>query len=182
MPGKSTDYIDWDEYFMSVAFLSSLRSKDPKTQVGACIVNDNRILATGYNGATRGFNDDLFPWNSTGEITGDILKIKNTFVVHAEANAIDNFNGYKRDLKGSTLYVTLFPCPECAKKIVQNGISKVIYARMYSDQNQVKASHIIFHHANVEVCQYKDGADKEEVVSYQSKLKKLVKNFSSSKN
>ena len=100
---------------MMIAVTSSLRSKDPHNQVGACIVDkQKRILATGYNGAPPGFKDRYFPWDSKGEKTGDILKIKNTFVIHAEQNAIDNFRGNKKDLEGATLYVTWFPC-NCPK-------------------------------------------------------------------
>lgn len=177
MPGKNEDYISWDEYFMTFALLSSLRSKDPSNQVGACIVKDNRILAAGYNGATRGFPDDEFPWDSTGEQTNEVLKIKNTFVVHAEQNAIDNFRGDKKDLEGSTLYVTWFPCNECAKRIAQNGISKVIYLRMYSHPELVEATKMIFDYAKIEVEQYKAGCNREELVGYQKKLKIQAKNI-----
>ena len=115
-----TDYISWDEYFMGVAMLAARRSKDPNTQVGACIVSqDNIIISTGYNGMPKGCSDDLFPWERTGEET------KYPYVVHAELNAILNANG--RDLRGSKLYVALFPCNECAKAIIQSGVKEVIY-------------------------------------------------------
>lgn len=181
MAGKNKDYISWDEYFMGVALLSSLRSKDPSNQVGACIVKNHRILACGYNGATYGFSDDIFPWDSLGEKTGDILNIKNTFVVHAEQNAIDNFRGNKKELEDATLYVTWFPCNECAKRIVQNGIKKVVYARMYSDKKTIKATKRIFSYANVELVEYKDGADKTELTTKQKELKILAKTFASKK-
>ena len=117
---KRTDYISWDEYFMGVALLASMRSKDPNTQVGACIVDvDNRILSIGYNGFPAGCSDDAFPWAREGEDT------KYPYVVHAELNAILNANG--RDLRGSKLYVALFPCNECAKAIIQSGIREIIY-------------------------------------------------------
>ena len=117
---KRTDYISWDEYFMGVAMLAARRSKDPSTQVGACIVSqDNIIISTGYNGMPKGCSDDAFPWNRDGEET------KYPFVVHAELNAILNANG--RDLRGSKLYVALFPCNECAKAIIQSGIREVYY-------------------------------------------------------
>lgn len=117
---KRADYINWDEYFMGVAMLAARRSKDPNTQVGACIVSqDNIIISTGYNGMPKGCSDDLFPWERTGEET------KYPYVVHAELNAILNANG--RDLRGSRLYVALFPCNECAKAIIQCGIKEVIY-------------------------------------------------------
>ena len=117
---KRTDYINWDEYFMGVAMLAARRSKDPSTQVGACIVSqDNIIISTGYNGMPKGCSDDEFPWNREGEDT------KYPYVVHAELNAILNSNG--RDLRGSRIYVALFPCNECAKAIIQSGIREVIY-------------------------------------------------------
>ena len=117
---KRTDYISWDEYFMGVAMLAARRSKDPSTQVGACIVSqDNIIISTGYNGMPKGCSDDEFPWNRDGEDT------KYPYVVHAELNAILNANG--RDLRGSKLYVALFPCNECAKAIIQSGIREVYF-------------------------------------------------------
>ena len=113
------DYLDWDEYFMGVAELSAMRSKDPSTQVGACIVSaDNRILSIGYNGAPNGFEDKYFPWDREG----DFLATKYPFVCHAELNAISNFRGNKKDLEGAKLYVTLFPCNECTKLIIKNCI------------------------------------------------------------
>ena len=118
------DYLTWDEYFMGVAKLSAKRSKDPSTQVGACIVsNDNRILSIGYNGAPNGFDDKYFPWDRQGEA----LETKYLFVCHAEMNAILNFRGNKKDLEGAKIYVDLFPCNECAKIIIQSGIKEVIY-------------------------------------------------------
>ena len=117
---KRTDYISWDEYFLGVAMLAARRSKDPSTQVGACIVSpDNIIISTGYNGMPKGCSDDEFPWDRTGEDT------KYPYVVHAELNAILNANG--RDLRGSRIYVALFPCNECAKAIIQSGIKEVFY-------------------------------------------------------
>ena len=117
---KRADYINWDEYFMGVAMLAARRSKDPNTQVGACIVSpDNIIISTGYNGMPKGCSDDEFPWDRTGEDT------KYPYVVHAELNAILNANG--RDLRGSRIYVALFPCNECAKAIIQSGVSEVVY-------------------------------------------------------
>ena len=120
---KRTDYISWDEYFMGVAKLAARRSKDPNTQVGACIVSpENIIISTGYNGMPKGCSDDEFPWERSGE---DENETKYPFVVHAELNAILNANG--RDLRGSRLYVALFPCNECAKAIIQSGIKEVLY-------------------------------------------------------
>ena len=117
---KRGDYINWNEYFMGVAMLAARRSKDPNTQVGACIVSpENIIISTGYNGMPKGCSDDEFPWDRTGEET------KYPYVVHAELNAILNASG--RSLKGSRLYVALFPCNECAKAIIQSGVSEVVY-------------------------------------------------------
>ena len=119
---KREDYISWDEYFMGVALLAAQRSKDPSTQVGACIVDQNKkILSTGYNGFPYGCSDDEFPWNRD-ESLGDT---KYQFVVHAELNAI--LNASEKNLRGATVYVGLFPCNECAKAIIQSGIKEVIY-------------------------------------------------------
>lgn len=119
----SKDHISWDEYFMGIAKLSASRSKDPVTKVGACIINDDRkILSTGYNGFPNGCSDDEYPWSKGPD--KDELDTKYPYVVHAELNAILNAN---KDIRGSTLYVTLFPCNECAKAIIQSGIKKVIY-------------------------------------------------------
>ena len=119
---KRTDYINWDEYFMGIAMLAARRSKDPNTQVGACIVSqDNIIISTGYNGMPKGCSDDEFPWDREGQ--QDMTKYP--YVVHAELNAILNANG--RDLRGSRIYVALFPCNECAKAIIQSGVQEVLY-------------------------------------------------------
>lgn len=133
---KRTDYISWDEYFMGVAILAGMRSKDPSTQVGACIVdNENKILSQGYNGLPRGCSDDEFPWDREGEM----LNTKYPYVVHAELNAILNSRG--TSLVGSKIYVALFPCNECAKAIIQSGIKEVVYlSDKYSDTDIVKAS------------------------------------------
>lgn len=118
---KRQDYITWDEYFMGIAILSAERSKDPNSQVGACIVNDEkRILSIGYNGAPRGLSDDIMPWERVGEF----VDTKYAYVCHSELNAVLN---YKGNLKDTILYVTLFPCNECAKVLAQTGIKEVIY-------------------------------------------------------
>ena len=117
---KRQNYISWDEYFMGVAMLAAQRSKDPNTQVGACIVSeDNIIISTGYNGMPKGCSDDTFPWDREGAET------KYPYVVHAELNAILNANG--RDLRNSKIYVALFPCNECAKAIIQAGVKEIFY-------------------------------------------------------
>lgn len=119
---KRDNYISWDQYFMGVAKLSAMRSKDPSTQVGACIVSPKqKIVGIGYNGFPLGISDDEFPW---GNDDNDHLKTKYPYVVHAEVNAILNST---RDLDGATLYVTLFPCNECMKIIIQSGIKEIVY-------------------------------------------------------
>ena len=122
MSDKRIDYIGWDDYFMGVSLLAAQRSKDPSTQVGACIVDtNNRILSTGYNGFPQGCSDDTFPWNRD-ESKGET---KYQFVVHAELNAVLNASG--KDLAGAKIYVSLFPCHECAKAIIQSGVKEVVY-------------------------------------------------------
>ena len=124
MPGKREDVISWDEFFMRAAVAASLRSKDPNTQVGACIADtNNRILSVGYNGTPSALNDDDFPWDTAD----DPLHDKHNYVIHAEANAILNYRGSLKDMAGATVYVTLFPCHECAKTLVQAGIGEVVY-------------------------------------------------------
>ena len=159
MISKRTDYISWDEYFMGVAMLAAKRSKDPSTQVGACIVDRNNvILTTGYNGFPIGCSDDEFPWDREGEVT------KYPFVVHAELNAILNAGG--KSLKGARIYVALFPCNECAKAIIQSGIKEVVYlSDKYADTSGVKASKLMLSTAGVKLTQFKPGID-ELVVDF----------------
>ncbi|MEE0268976.1 MAG: dCMP deaminase family protein [Clostridia bacterium] len=142
------DYLSWDEYFMAVAKLSAMRSKDPHTQVGACIVsNDNRILSIGYNGAPNGFNDEKFPWGREG----NPLETKYLYVVHAERNAILNYRGSRKDLENSKIYVDLFPCNECAKEIIQAGIKEVVYlSDKYADTDETIASKKLLDSCNVQ--------------------------------
>ena len=122
MSEKRTDYLSWDEYFMSIAYLAGMRSKDPNTQVGACIVDsNNKILSIGYNGFPAGCSDDEFPWNRDGEPYDN----KYFYVTHSELNAILNYRG--GSLEGSKLYVSLFPCNECAKACIQAGIKTIVY-------------------------------------------------------
>jgi dCMP deaminase len=145
MTGKRKDYLSWDEYFMGVAVLSSLRSKDPNTQVGACIVNkDKKIVGVGYNGFPIGCDDDSLPWDREGEW----LDTKYPYVCHAELNAILNSNG--GNLKDCTIYVALFPCNECAKAIIQSGIKKVVYlSDKYKESDNTIASKKMFDEAGV---------------------------------
>ena len=142
---KRSDVLTWDAYFMSMAHLSALRSKDPNTQVGACIVNkDKRVVGLGYNGFPKGCNDDDFPWERNGEF----LDTKYPYVVHAELNAILNSI---QNLKGCTIYVSLFPCNECAKAIIQSGISCVVYeSDKYAGTEGNIASKRMFRDAGVE--------------------------------
>ncbi len=133
---KRKDYISWDEYFMGIALLSAKRSKDPSTQVGACIVNQfNKIVGIGYNGFPIGCDDDALPWEREAVNQNDT---KYPYVVHAEANAILNST---KDLHGARIYVALFPCNECTKLIIQSGIKEIIYlSDKYQNSDPVKAS------------------------------------------
>ena len=143
---KRDDYISWDEFFMGAALLCAKRSKDPNTQVGACIVNnENRILSVGYNGFPSGCDDDVFPWERSAD---DSFNTKYLYVCHAELNAILNCRG--RNLTNSRIYVALFPCNECAKAIIQSGIKEVIYlSDKYADTPATKASKRMFDAAGV---------------------------------
>ena len=145
---KRQQVISWDEYFMGLAHLSALRSKDPSTQVGACIVDgNNKVVSIGYNGFPMGCSDDEFPWGREG----GMLESKYAFVVHAELNAILNS---PRSLAGCTLYVSLFPCNECAKAIIQSGIRKVVYeCDKYAKEDNVIASKKMLRAAGVELVQ-----------------------------
>ncbi|MFI3324563.1 MAG: dCMP deaminase family protein [Clostridia bacterium] len=144
---KRQNYLSWDEYFMGVAMLAAGRSKDPSTQVGACIVDQrNVIISTGYNGFPMGCSDDEFPWDREGEDT------KYPFVVHAELNAILNAHG--KTLENAKIYVALFPCNECAKAIIQSGIKEVVYVSdKYAETDIVKASKRMLNAASVKLTQ-----------------------------
>lgn len=137
---KRTDYLTWDEYFMGISLLSAQRSKDNNTQVGACIVNkENKILSLGYNGMPIGCHDDEMPWEREGEP----VDTKYMYVCHAELNAI--LNRSSDSLDGAKLYVTLFPCNECAKAIIQSGIKEIIYlSDKYSESDANIASKKMF--------------------------------------
>ena len=155
------EYLNWDQYFMGVAKLSALRSKDPSTQVGACIVgDDNRILSIGYNGTPNGFDDKYFPWDREGEP----LNTKYLYVCHAEMNAIINYRGSRKELEGAKVYVDLFPCNECAKIIIQSGIKEVIYlSDKYASQDAFIASKKLFDSCGVKYRQI-------ELAGYEVKL------------
>ncbi len=159
MSDKRTDYITWDEYFMGVAMLSGMRSKDPNTQVGACIVSeDNKILSMGYNGFPMGCSDDVFPWARDG----DELESKYFYTTHSELNAILNYRG--GSLEGSKMYVTLFPCNECAKAIIQAGIGTLVYANdKYEGTPRVIASKRMLDAAGVRHYRYAPTHRKVEI-------------------
>lgn len=162
---KRQDAISWNEYFMGMALLSALRSKDPARQVGCCIVdNDNRIISVGYNGFPNQCSDDEYPWCKNKPQ----LYTKYPYVVHAEANAILNA---KCSLKGCILYVTYFPCNECTKLIIQSGIKKIIYLAECSNKTDVSfiASKKMLNSAGIEVKKYKDN------IELKIKRKKLKK-------
>lgn len=133
---KKKDYLKWDEYFMGIALLSTERSKDPSTSVGACIVSqDNKILSVGYNGMPMGCSDDEYPWDRDG----DPLNTKYFYVCHAEMNAILNYTGTA--MNGAKVYTTLFPCNECTKAMIQKGIKEIIYmCDKYAETDSVIAS------------------------------------------
>ena len=156
---KRSNYISWDENFMGIALLSGERSKDPNSQVGACIVSpDNKILSIGYNGFPIGCSDDEIPWDREG----DFVDTKYPYVCHSELNAILNYTG--STLKQSRIYVTLFPCNECAKAIIQSGIKEVIYmSDKYKDTDSVKVSKKMLDMAGVKYTQYKSKGVKLEL-------------------
>ncbi|WP_273225804.1 deoxycytidylate deaminase [Mogibacterium timidum] len=158
---KRQDYISWDEYFMGVSLLAAKRSKDPNTQVGACIVDSNHvILSTGYNGFPLGCSDDELPWARTGEDT------KYPYVVHAELNAILNSGG--KSLRDATIYVGLFPCNECAKAIIQSGICEVVYLDdKYANEKSTLASKRLLSMAGVKMRKLKP-REKTLVLSFES--------------
>ena len=147
---KRNGYLNWDEYFMGVAALSAMRSKDPGTQVGACIVNQqNKIMSVGYNGMPLGWSDDEDPWDREGAA----LDTKYLYVCHAELNAILNFRG--GSLEGCRIYTTLFPCNECAKAIIQSGISEIVYTEdKYADMDNVIASKMMMKSAGIKFRQF----------------------------
>ena len=159
MSGKREDYITWDEYFMGVAKLAGMRSKDPHSQVGSVIVSpDNKILSIGYNGFPRGCSDDEYPWAREGAA----LDTKYLYVTHSELNAILNYRG--GNLEGSKIYVSLFPCNECSKAIIQSGICEIIYDDdKYPDSESVIASKRMLSSAGVKFRRYRRSGRKIEI-------------------
>ncbi|XP_045204585.2 deoxycytidylate deaminase-like isoform X2 [Mercenaria mercenaria] len=147
---KRSDYLNWEEYFMGIALITAQRSKDPNRQVGSCIVNaEKRIVGTGYNGMPNGCSDDDLPW---GKNSSDKLENKEYYVCHSEMNAI--VNKMSSDIRGSTIYVTYFPCNECAKLMIQAGIKSVVYYED-NDKEETKAAKIILGKAKIEFRPYK---------------------------
>ena len=146
------DLISCDEYYMGIALLSAKRSKDPNTQVGACIVHkDGRVLSVGYNGSPNKFSDKIMKW----EREGSPLETKYLYMVHAEVNAISNYKGSSNDFEDSKMYVTLFPCNECAKLIIQNKIKEVIYIEdKYFETDGTKVAKVLFDGCNVKYRQF----------------------------
>ena len=163
---KRDDYLTWNEYFMGLAILSCYRSKDPNTQVGACIVNEkNHIMSVGYNGLPCGCSDDEFPW----EREGNAYDTKYPYVCHAELNAILNNAG--APLSGCKIYVALFPCNECAKAIIQSGINQVFYlSDKYASSDSTRASKRMFDAAGVKYTQLDFGKKKVTIDFDESKI------------
>ncbi len=167
MAKQRQDYLDWDEYFSGIAQLTSMRSKDPNTQVGACIASsDNRVLSVGYNGAPNGFSDDDFPWNREG----DHYDTKYPYVCHAELNAILNFRGNMRELQSARIYVHYFPCVDCTKAIIQAGIKEVIYTHDFDHASfgvEAKASIRMFDQCGVSYRQFQPKKHKSITLKFE---------------
>ena len=161
---KRDNYLSWDETFMLSAVVSSARSKDPSSQVGACIVGkDNRILSLGYNGAPNSWNDDKFPWQRTNENPN---YTKYPYVIHAEMNALLNYKGDNKDLIGSTAYVTLFPCSNCAKFLAQAGVKRIVYlSDKYNETEDNTASKICLTSCGIEFEEFPKELQRSVVVS-----------------
>ena len=155
---KRDNYLSWDEYFMGIAFLSGMRSKDPSTQVGACIIDeDKKIIGIGYNGFPMGSSDDSMPWDKEG----DFLNTKYPYVCHAELNAI--LNSIK-SLKDCIIYVALFPCHECTKAIIQSGIKEIVYlSDKYTNTDSNRASKKMLDAAGVKYRRFEPDIEKLEI-------------------
>lgn len=169
-----------DEYFMSVAILSSLRSKDPSTKVGAVLVSkENSILSISYNGAPYGMDDALLPWDSPGEANHDFIHTKDPYIVHAEMNAFDHYKGHLSDLKHAKMYLLYSPCAECSKRIAMSGIDRVIYLREYKKNGVSKISYRWLNRGQVVTSLYDDLHDytKEECVCLQEDTAKVIQKY-----
>lgn len=152
---KREDYISWDEYFMGLAKITAMRSKDPSRQVGCCIVNTEtkQIVSLGYNGFPRGCSDDEFPWGKESPL--GVLETKHPFVVHAELNAILNAN---QPVRGCTMYVTSSPCNECGKAIIQSGINRIVFCDDYKPGSETSIAFLMMANAaGIEVERYQRG-------------------------
>ena len=147
--------ISWNEYYMYIARISALRSKDPHTQVGAVFVSeDNKIMSIGYNGAPRDFDDNKVPWNRDSSLP--YTQQKYPYMCHAEMNAVVNYGGSVKDFKNSTVYVTLFPCDDCAKLLAQLRVKRVVYLYDYHhDEPIYEASRIILTECGIEYIEFK---------------------------
>ena len=172
--GKRENVSSWDDTFMKLACVTAERSKDPSSQVGACLVDsENYILSLGYNGAPNGWPDSDFPWGRDNE---NPIYNKYSYVVHAEENAIYNFKGDSSRLRGATVYVTLFPCPKCAKALIQNGVSKVVYlSDKYANTPDVIASKILLRQCKVKFEQFDEKLQREVTISLIPPEKQKVK-------
>lgn len=166
---------------MGIALISSMRSKDSHNQIGTCIVDvqSKRILSIGYNGQTRQMEDDKFDWKSSGEETNILKHIKDYYFVHAERNAVLNYRGSMKVLEGKALYVTWFPCTECTKEILQVGIKKIMYLRMFSKKEHIEITKIMLKAAGVEVVEYNPNREitKEELEKTIGKIQQKIKSF-----
>lgn len=169
-----------DEYFMAITILSALRSKDPSTQVGACLVDkDNKILSIGYNGTPYGMKDEELPWASRGELINDLLTTKDPYIVHAEINAFDNYRGSMADFKDSKLYLIYSPCVNCTKRISYAELDKVVYLRKYTKNGISLKSDRWLNRVNTVSCLYNDNHDysKEECLELFDECTKVIKKY-----
>jgi len=150
MLAPKSDIITWDDFFMGVCKLAAERSRDPSTAVGCCIVDDfNNIVGVGFNGLPRGCDPNLFPWDREG----GFLDTKYAYISHSETNALDNADRSK--VRGSRLYVSLFPCNECSKRIIQNGIKEVIFlSDKYHNTDAAEASRRLLVAAGIKTRQF----------------------------
>lgn len=133
--------LEKDKFYMEFAKLAATKSKDPRTKVGSCIVNDKRLLSIGYNGAPRGFPDDIVPTLSDNV---PLKENKNSYMIHSELNSILNYGGSLKDLEGATMYCTISPCHECAKIIIQAGIKRVVFLEEYHRTEMVEMTKLLF--------------------------------------
>lgn len=170
---KRNNYLSWDESFMLHAVVAAGRSKDPSSQVGACIVGkDNRILSLGYNGAPNNWEDDKFPWDRDNE---DAKNNKYPYVIHAEMNALLNYKSDNSSLEGATAYVTLFPCHECAKSLVQAGIKRIVYlSDKYANTEDNVMSKTCLDYCNVKYEKLSEDLQNEYIISMKEESKSNI--------